>query len=112
MLTRTRLLVAPFAAAAIALAFATPVVAAPRAHASWCKQQYRSYNPASDTFVGYDGRTHRCMSPQAPATRSFGLAPAPRSASPQAANSNSGHRYSVFPDQNDPNYGNPFGGPT
>jgi hypothetical protein len=27
---------------------------------SYCAQRYRSYNPASGTFLGYDGRRHLC----------------------------------------------------
>ncbi len=32
-------------------------------HTNWCQQRYRSYNIASDTFTGYDGYTHYCVSP-------------------------------------------------
>src|ERR1700739_3941908 len=28
--------------------------------ASYCAQRYRSYDPASGTFMGYDGRRHPC----------------------------------------------------
>lgn len=28
--------------------------------AAYCAQRYRSYNPATGTFTGYDGRQHRC----------------------------------------------------
>jgi hypothetical protein len=31
-----------------------------RATASSCAQLYRSYDPASGTFLGYDGRRHAC----------------------------------------------------
>jgi hypothetical protein len=29
-------------------------------NATFCAQRYRSYDPASGTFLGYDGRRHRC----------------------------------------------------
>jgi hypothetical protein len=29
-------------------------------NATFCAQRYRSYEPASGTFLGYDGRRHRC----------------------------------------------------
>jgi hypothetical protein len=32
-------------------------------HVEWCLNRYRSYDPASDTFLGYDGNRHRCNSP-------------------------------------------------
>jgi hypothetical protein len=32
-------------------------------HVSWCLSRYRSYNADSDSFLGYDGRYHRCRSP-------------------------------------------------
>ncbi|MBO0904379.1 BA14K family protein [Jiella sonneratiae] len=31
-----------------------------RGHVARCDAHYRSYNPRTDTFVGYDGRHHRC----------------------------------------------------
>lgn len=34
-----------------------------REHVAWCEGRYRSYNPSSDTFTGYDGRTYRCVGP-------------------------------------------------
>lgn len=34
-----------------------------RAHVNWCLNRYRSYNPRTDRFLGYDGRYHRCRSP-------------------------------------------------
>jgi len=34
-----------------------------RAHVNWCLDRYRSYDPDTDTFVGYDGYEHRCVSP-------------------------------------------------
>lgn len=33
------------------------------AHVNWCFARYRSYDRASNTFVGYDGRLHVCISP-------------------------------------------------
>lgn len=33
------------------------------AHVAWCMERYRSYDPASDSFLGYDGLRHRCNSP-------------------------------------------------
>ena len=33
------------------------------AHINWCLGRYRSYDPATNTFVGYDGRLHVCVSP-------------------------------------------------
>lgn len=32
-------------------------------HVSWCMGRYRSYNPRTDSYTGYDGRQHRCISP-------------------------------------------------
>ena len=32
-------------------------------HVEWCMANYRSYDPVSDTFVGYDGLQHACVSP-------------------------------------------------
>jgi hypothetical protein len=32
-------------------------------HVEWCLNRYRSYNPSTDRFLGYDGRYHRCNSP-------------------------------------------------
>ncbi|WP_136625941.1 BA14K family protein, partial [Bradyrhizobium macuxiense] len=37
-----------------------PVAVAPDADASYCAQRYRSYDPASGTYLGYDGRRHPC----------------------------------------------------
>jgi len=33
------------------------------AHVQWCLNRYRSYDPASDTYLGYDGYRHRCRAP-------------------------------------------------
>ena len=32
-------------------------------HIAWCQGRYRSYNPRTDTYTGYDGRQHRCKAP-------------------------------------------------
>ena len=32
-------------------------------HVEWCLNRYRSYDPTSDTYLGYDGYRHRCNSP-------------------------------------------------
>jgi hypothetical protein len=36
------------------------VPVAPGGDASYCAQRYRSYDPASGTFLGYDGQRHPC----------------------------------------------------
>ena len=33
------------------------------AHVNWCLNRYRSYNPATDMYFGFDGMHHRCRSP-------------------------------------------------
>ena len=33
------------------------------AHIEWCLDRYRSYNPATNTFIGYDGYYHECRGP-------------------------------------------------
>lgn len=33
------------------------------AHVEYCLSRYRSYDPASNTFMGYDGLRHECVSP-------------------------------------------------
>ncbi|WP_373504128.1 BA14K family protein [Aestuariivirga sp.] len=33
------------------------------AHVAWCLNRYRSYDPRTDTFMGYDGRRRYCRSP-------------------------------------------------
>jgi hypothetical protein len=35
--------------------------AAVQQHAASCAQRYRSYDPASDTFAGKDGRRYQCQ---------------------------------------------------
>lgn len=32
-------------------------------HVRWCLDRYRTYNPRTNTFRGYDGYLHRCRSP-------------------------------------------------
>lgn len=32
-------------------------------HVEWCLNRYRSYDPSSDTFLGYDGYRHQCRGP-------------------------------------------------
>jgi hypothetical protein len=34
--------------------------AAPGRDQAWCESHYRSYNPATGMFMGYDGRYHPC----------------------------------------------------
>ncbi|NEU99008.1 BA14K family protein, partial [Bradyrhizobium uaiense] len=36
------------------------VEAAPGGDASYCAQRYRSYDPASGTYLGFDGLRHPC----------------------------------------------------
>ena len=33
------------------------------AHIEWCLSRYRSYNPATNTYTGYDGYQHECRGP-------------------------------------------------
>ncbi|MBL8905841.1 MAG: BA14K family protein [Rhizobiales bacterium] len=33
------------------------------AHVQWCLNRYRSYDPRTDTYLGYDGYRHRCRAP-------------------------------------------------
>ena len=37
--------------------------AQPSRHVAWCSDRYRTYDPASDTFVGKGYKRHRCDSP-------------------------------------------------
>ncbi len=32
-------------------------------HVSWCSRRYRSYNVEYNTWIGYDGLVHQCISP-------------------------------------------------
>jgi BA14K-like protein len=41
--------------------FNQPAPAAVTGDASYCAQRYRSYDPASGTYLGYDGQRHPCM---------------------------------------------------
>jgi hypothetical protein len=34
-----------------------------RAHVEYCLDRYRSYDPETNTFMGYDGLRHECVSP-------------------------------------------------
>ena len=33
------------------------------AHVEWCEARYRSYNPDTNMYLGYDGNYHRCRGP-------------------------------------------------
>ena len=33
------------------------------AHVRYCENKYRSYNPSTDLYLGYDGRYHHCVAP-------------------------------------------------
>lgn len=37
-----------------------PVVAQGGGDVAWCQSRYRSYNPSTGTFLGYDGQNHPC----------------------------------------------------
>jgi hypothetical protein len=37
--------------------------AGPSSHVAWCEWRFRSYSMATDTYLGYDGARHRCVSP-------------------------------------------------
>ena len=50
-------------AGAIAAAPVSVTAATVSSHVAWCEQNYRSYDPATDTFTGYDGYKYRCVSP-------------------------------------------------
>jgi len=56
------LFAAPLVGGALSGAFGAPRYQG-NAHVEWCLNRYRSYNPNTDTFLGYDGRYHRCNSP-------------------------------------------------
>ena len=32
-------------------------------HVAWCEAHYRSYNPSTNLFLGYDGNYHLCRGP-------------------------------------------------
>ena len=40
-----------------------PVVPTTTAHVKWCLDNFRTYDIATDTYIGYDGYRHRCNSP-------------------------------------------------
>jgi len=41
--------------------YAPPVYAAPQADSTgYCMQRFKSYDPASGTYLGYDGQRHPC----------------------------------------------------
>ncbi|WP_239025350.1 BA14K family protein [Rhodoligotrophos defluvii] len=46
-----------------AIAGAAGRAAGSSAHVAWCQDRYRSYDPSTDSYMGYDGRRHRCYSP-------------------------------------------------
>jgi BA14K-like protein len=43
-----------------AVAVAPGPVVAQGGDAAWCEAHYRSYNPSTGTFTGYDGQQHPC----------------------------------------------------
>ena len=48
------------------LSFGVPLVIpsySGSAHVRYCVNKYRSYNPSTDLFLGYDGRYHHCLAP-------------------------------------------------
>ncbi|MCX5516065.1 hypothetical protein C3941_20860 [Kaistia algarum] len=55
------------AGAMIGSAINQPRYAAPQYggndYIAYCSQRYRSFNPATGTFTGYDGRKYRCVMP-------------------------------------------------
>ncbi|MGF7161964.1 hypothetical protein FHS85_003607 [Rhodoligotrophos appendicifer] len=40
-----------------------PVVYGGGNHVQYCMNRYRSYDPRTDTYLGYDGYRHRCVGP-------------------------------------------------
>ena len=56
-------LAAGFAATAPAPGAGAAAATATSSHLAWCDAHYRSYNAATDTFTGYDGLAHACISP-------------------------------------------------
>jgi hypothetical protein len=49
-----------FGFAAGALAAGAAAAIADNSHVARCDAEYRSYDPASDTYLGYDGQRHYC----------------------------------------------------
>jgi hypothetical protein len=45
---------------ALAQQQAQPTYVAPNGGSSYCAQRYKSYDPASGTYLGYDGARHPC----------------------------------------------------
>lgn len=39
---------------------AAPVYTNPNSAVAYCAQRFKSYNPATGTYLGYDGRRHAC----------------------------------------------------
>jgi len=56
-------LAAPLVGGALLGAYGAPRYNDGNAHVEWCLNRYRSYNPRTDRFLGYDGEYHRCNSP-------------------------------------------------
>ena len=52
---------APYYYSAPAVTYAAPY--GYNSHVAWCQAHYRSYNTATDTFLGYDGKYHYCQAP-------------------------------------------------
>ena len=42
---------------------ATTYAVYPNNHVAWCQAHFRSYNPANDLYLGFDGHYHYCVSP-------------------------------------------------
>jgi hypothetical protein len=71
---------------ALALGPAANAATAGATHNAWCSQHYRSYNARTDTYLGFDGITHRCASPFTNGrVRTFGQA-TPFAAAPSSSN--------------------------
>jgi hypothetical protein len=107
--SRMRKLASAAVAASLSILTFAPVVsgpaaaAAPTSHVAWCEATYRSYNPATDTFIGNDGYAHACVSPAQ--TTLGSAAPFPFLAAGAQGAAGPGHAYSVFPDEDDSSYG-------
>jgi hypothetical protein len=58
-------LAAPAIGFGLGLGLVAPQVVSPvhSAHVQWCFNRFRSYNAATDSYLGYDGFYHRCNSP-------------------------------------------------
>ena len=102
--TLTAGLAATFAAPAASAAAGATAYAT---HAAWCDAHYRSYNPATDSYTGYDGVTYACVAPTDGQLRTFAsvgpLLAAPRNDIPslnQPTNPNgpgSGTSFRLYP---------------